>query len=141
MSFSNIQSALNQKWVATNALLTGGPFPTAYPNVEFSVPSNAPWAQLFHLANQPFVGSLGTQGDDEISGILQINLYVPLGEGVGRLNSLFDTVRGQFKAGTYLTYSGQWVLILSCGMQQPVKEDGFYRGIITVEWETRLSRA
>ena len=141
MSFSHVQSALMTRLEAVNAGLTGGPFPIAYPNVEFTVPDDAPWIQVFLFTNQPFVGSLGPEGEDEISGILQLDVYVPLGEGTGRLTSLFDSIRSGFKAGTQLTYSGQWALILSCGMRSPMKEDGFYRGTVTIEWETRISRA
>jgi len=141
MSFSSVQSALIAKWVAVNALLADGPLETAYPNTKFSPPaSGVPWAQVFLLANQPFVGSLGSSGEDEMSGILQIDLHYPLGEGVFDLNAAYDVIRDNFKAGTYLTYSTQWVLINSCGMEPPMSEGAYYKGMITIEWETRLTR-
>jgi len=141
MSLSNVQSALITKWVAVNALLTDGPWPCAYPNQAFEVPANAPWARLFILANQPFVGSLGDEGEDEVSGILQIDLHTPLGEGTYTVDQAFNTIRAQFKAGTYLSYGGQWVIILSCGITPLGPQETFYKSAITIEWETRLSRA
>lgn len=142
MSFAEIQAGLTEEWARVNSTTLVDELPTAYENVEFEHPNGTPWAAVFMLASPSNVGSLGDNGDDEFSGIFQIDLMYPLGEGIFRVNEAIDLIREEFKAGKYLTYSGgtQYVLINACSPAIRQKEDSFYRATISVEWETRINR-
>lgn len=141
MSVEAVRAALIDLWEQANVFkLDDGPLPTAYENVHFDPKGLSAWAQLFFLTGQPSVGSLGEGGEDELTGILQIDLYYPLGEGPARIYRSFDLLRQVFKAGTYSTVGLQWVLINSCGLSSTAPDSAWYKGIVTIEWETRLVR-
>ena len=142
MSMSDIRAALVDRWEDANQLkLDEGPVQVAYENINFTPPENDRWAQVFHLAGSPSVGSLGSQGEDQISGVFQIDLLVPVGTGVEWLYRAVDILRQKsFRAGEYLTAGSQWVLVLSCGMESPVREGAYMKGTIRIEWESRITR-
>ena len=142
MSYSEIQSALTEEWVRVNENVLVNELPTSYQNVAFEIPDGDPWAAVFLLASLSNIGSLGSNGDDEFSGIFQIDLMYPLGEGIFRINEAIDLIRGEYKAGKYLTYSGgtQWVLVVSCGPTSITEDEGWYKAVITIGWESRINR-
>ena len=142
MSYSEIQSALTEEWVRVNENVLVNELPTSYQNVAFEIPDGDPWAAVFLLASLSNIGSLGSNGDDEFSGIFQIDLMYPLGEGIFRINEAIDLIRGEYKAGKYLTYSGgtQWVIINSCSPLPPEKDGAYYKGMVSIDWESRINR-
>jgi hypothetical protein len=136
MSLQNIRSALAQ------AFQSGGfGLPVVYENAPRSTQANAPWAEFFFIPNQPVVRTLGDQGQDEHTGIVQINLNYPLHEGPGRVLQKADQIRAVFKAGAAFTHTGQVVHIRSSGLSRaPQIEGGFFQCIFTIQWRANTAR-
>lgn len=135
MTISNIRSALIQAIENLNLAL-----PTAHENVTFTPPENQPWLAVFFLPNQPEVHTLGTQGQDMITGILQVDTYYPVGVGSKDQFDLIDQIRSAFPAGSKPSYSGQEVVVRSCGRGPGLVEGSFYRIPVTVYWYAHLNR-
>jgi len=130
-----IDSALIQAFV-------DGGFSLAYTteNVAYEPTAGTPWAELYIIQNQPSVGSLGPGGYDDTDGFMQINLNYPQGVGAGAAKQKATDIRDYFLAGTRFTYSGQELVIFSCGRGPARNVDSWYQIPITVFWRSWVSR-
>ena len=141
---SDMQSALTQLWVDVNEnFIPDGPIGTMFPNVRFDPPDNAPWCYFYVVFGRTFVGSLGTQGTDEVNGLANMELYYPNNKGVAGIMAAFDAIReGGFKAGNYLTYNGQEVLIQRSAevLSQPVVDEAYLTMTVRAEWYAQIQR-
>ena len=135
MSLSTVHAALLSK---ASTALTGITF--EHENAPVVKPANAKWARVFFLPNQPSVETLGSTGEDMADGIFQIDINYPLTTGATAADTDFETVRGNFKAGSTLTSSGQVVTIMNCGRSQGRLVDQWYRVSITVGWYALIAR-
>lgn len=116
--------------------------PFAVENSPFDKPAGgAPWAATFILANQPRVATLGSQGQDDHNGILQIDLNYPLMTGESAVMAKADELAVFFKAGKRLALSGIELMVTSCGCSRGREAEGWYRVSVTVTWVARVSRA
>lgn len=136
MSFSKIRSALIQGYQAVSLGL-----PTAFENATFEQPTEAPWASVFILPNQPVVASLGSGGTDAHTGIMQIDLNHVAGTGEETIVQQADSVAAYFTAGRRLVYNGQEVIVRSCGRSRGRKVDGWYRISLTIDWYAQTPRS
>lgn len=137
MSFSKIRSALIQGAQAVNL----GGIPMAFENAAFNKPANSPWASVFVLPNQPSVGSLGSGGTDVHTGIMQVDVNVPVGSGESVILQKADAVSAYFTAGKRLIYNAQEVLVRSCGRSSGRNVDGWYRISLTIDWYAQTPRS
>ena len=130
-----IDSALIQAFV-------DGAFSLAYTteNRAYEPTAGTPWAELYIIQNQPSVSSLGQDGYDSTDGFLQINLNYPQGEGSGTAKQKATAIRDYFLAGTRFTYSGQEVVIFSCGRGPSRNVDSWYQIPVTVYWRAWVAR-
>jgi len=135
MSVSTAQTAL-----FTAAISALGSIPTAFENVPFTKPVNAKWAALFFLPNRPGVETLGSVGQDMVTGIMQIDINYPQDTGDSAARADFETIRVAFKAGYSFTSSGQVVTITNCGRSAGRLVDQFYRVSTTVSWWAMIPR-
>jgi len=136
MSLLNIQAALYRSYEQG-----GFSLPTHFENMDFERPSpTQAWARVHMIPNQPSVGSLGVEGQDEHDGVFQIDLNFPLDEGTLKSVQKADEIRKHYVAGKRYLYDGQAVLIKSCGLSTGRKVDGWYRTVITVYWYARTYR-
>lgn len=135
MSLSNVQSALIQAYQGAGLSLS-----TEYENQQFEKPSSGNWASVFFLPTQPEAITLGPAGEDEAIGILQIDLYTERFNGTSEARSFFETLRTQFKSGNRFTYSGQEVVIASCGRGPGQVVDEYFKTPVTIQWRAYLSR-
>lgn len=135
MSFAAAQLAVEAR-LATP--LTG--WLVQWPNGPKINPDGAPHAKVFHIPARTFVDTLGEHGSDVTPWITQVDLYYALETGNNAAITAVDTFRVFFVAGQWLTNSGQAVLVRSCG-PGPAYEDGsYYKAIITIGWEARITR-
>jgi hypothetical protein len=135
VSYANVQLAIEAQLVTPlNGRLT------QWPNGPKINPDGAAYAEVYHLPARTSVDTLGQHGADLVPGLTQINVYDPLETGDNTASALVDTFRTSFKAGQWITQSGQAVLIRACG-PGPAKRDGsYFMSIIEIEWEARLAR-
>lgn len=135
MSLDNVQRALIGA-VATQL----ASIPTAYENEKFTKPSDAKWAEVFFLPNDPSVETLGADGEDRTDGLVQINMNYPVGTGGAAARNDFESIRAAFPAGARPAYNGQEAVILSCGRSSGRVVDGWYRVSITISWYALIPR-
>ena len=134
--FSHIQSALIKSFTDGDHNLD-----VAYPNISFTPKINTEYAQLFIIPNQPYAVTLGNNGEDEYTGIMQINLNYPVNTGTLKINLKREEILARYKAGMKYKYEDQSVLITSAG-QSAVGQvvDNYYRIPLTIEWIARTFR-
>ena len=135
MSLASVQEALQG---AVIAALAG--IPTEYENAVFTKPTNSKWARLWFIPNQPVPNTLGTSGEDEATGILQIDLNYPRNTGTRESIADFEEIRAAFPAGNAYTRDGQTVQALNCGRSQGRLVDNWYRVSITISWWALIPR-
>jgi hypothetical protein len=111
-----------------------------WPNGPKITPAGEIYAEVFHLPGSTFVDTLGQHGQDVTPGVTQIDLYFALETGNNAAAAAIDTFRASFYAGQWLTNSGQAVLIRSCGPGPARKDGSYYKSIVTIGWEARISR-
>jgi hypothetical protein len=111
-----------------------------WPNGPKIQPAGMPYAEVFHLPAGTFVDTLGQHGSDVTPGITQVDLYFALETGNNAAAAAVDTFRSSFTASTWLSNSGQAVLVRSCGPGPARKDGSYYKSIVTIEWEARISR-
>lgn len=130
MSLSDVQSALVS--AAVDAL---GGTKTELENVPFDRPSKEKWAQVFFMPNQPTPFSLGQNGKDMFTGLVQVNIRYPVGSGDEDARADFETFYSTFKTGyNVLHTSGQEARVTSCGRTTGKRSDNWYLVVITIEW-------
>ena len=110
-----------------------------WPNGPKIEPNGEPYAEVFHLPASTFVDTLGQHGQDVTPGITQVDLYFALETGNNAAATAVDTFRASFTA-RWLTNNGQAVLIKSCGPGPSHKDGSYFKSIVTIEWEARISR-
>lgn len=111
-----------------------------WPNGPKITPAGAAYAEVFHMPARTFVDTLGEHGQDVIPGITQIDIYDPLETGDNNAAGVVDTFRVSFKAGRWLTNSGQAVLVRSCGPGPAYRQGSYFKSIVEIQWEARIAR-
>lgn len=135
-TFSGLDGALMQGVVDSPLAI-----PFAFPNAPFDKPTGGqPWANVFVLANQPSVATLGHEGEDAHDGILQIDLNYKLLSGTEAVTAKADELTDFFKAGKRLAHGGIEVTVASCGRSRGREVDGWYRVSMTITWSARVPR-
>jgi hypothetical protein len=76
----------------------------AWENISFT-PGVVTYLKPSLLPGEPFQAELGEAGQNRHSGIYQISIYAPAGNGVSAINTLRDNLVDFFKRGTLMTYS------------------------------------
>lgn len=138
MSETNINAALVS--AATAALGSGFTGRIAFEGRDFTPPTSGKWAAIFNLRAGIDVVTLGVGGQDEHSGVLQIDVSVPENSGTGTLLTDADALHAYFVAGTYFTYSGQDVLVRHCDVSSIRQIDGYLRVSASVTYTARSTR-
>jgi hypothetical protein len=138
MSTTQVESALVKAFVDT------GLFPLSNlqtDNVDFVPPQGEAWAALHFLPNPRDVASLGINGDDQLTGVFQIDLNYPLNTGRADASAMADILENAFTAGRHFAYSGQTVAVLSCGRSQGQALNGSFRVVVSVIFRALIPRA
>lgn len=136
MSDANVRSALTQAFV-NGAFFSSSN--VAWENKKFDPPAN-PWARFTYIPNQPEVATLGDEGQDELTGILQIDLNYPQDNGLKDVSDKYESIRTIFAPGNIFTHAGQWVRISSCGRSHGRIVDNYYRVTITIMFYAYINR-
>lgn len=108
---------------------------------DYTPKADTPWFEFFMIPNRPVVVTLGDDGLNEHTGIVQINLNYPLHEGSGSMLQKVDEVSALFKAGSRHSYQGQTVSVISCGLDGSSQiVNGFYQSVLTIQYRAQTPR-
>lgn len=137
MSYFKIEKALADK-IAALAL----PCPVG----KFGIPltdeekGNDLWVQPHNLPGTADPVTCGYNGEDNLQGILQLDLAYPSGGGSGKLLALADIIRTAFQAGDFASYDGVHVKFRSCSMSPITEVGGFEKRYISIVYYARIPR-
>lgn len=107
--------------------------PVAWENVAFT-PGSVPYLSPFLLPAEPFQSEIGTAGANRHTGIFQISIFAPQGQGMGVAGTLRDNLVDHFKRGTTLTYSGVTVTVEKAYPGPMLTEVGWVHIPITIRY-------
>lgn len=117
-----------------------GTTPLARENCPFTKPTNAKWAALYFLPNTPQGETLGDEGQDLATGIMQVDFHYPAETGDAAADVDLETFRASFKAGHGFTYNGQGVVVRNCGAPLRRKQDNWFTVSVTIGWYALVAR-
>lgn len=145
MSESKIDAALVTAYRAAMPALVNV---TAYePGVgsdgkPFTPPVATKWAQLTNLRASANPVTLGKGGEDEHSGVFQIDVNVPESNASAKAILLADadTLKAYFVAGRNFIYSGQCVHVRRADASPIRRIDGWLRLSVSVFYTSRSTR-
>ena len=106
-SLKHIRSAVVQSLTQVPAL----EIPLAYPNTKFDSEGLTIWGQCFVHLDGDEAATLGADGEDEVTGYLQVNIKLRVGEGEALALDAADKIRSHFKIGFTHTYEGLHVTV------------------------------
>lgn len=137
MSIKKIRSALVQAFESANFSLD-----TVYENTDGYTPNaSTPWCEFYFIPNSPSALTLGDDGKNEFTGLVQVNLNYPLNSGIGDSMDKVEEITNVFKIGSDFTYDGQTVTVTRSGQDRGGQtDDGFYQSIISIQWRALAPR-
>ena len=129
MSITAVQTAL----VAHLKTLTGLP-PLQEENTRNIGKSGQTFtrATLLPSATRPL--SVGINGRDQLSGLLQVDIFVPQDVGVAAANTLADQLVAHFGRGTQLIEAGVTTHIQRAWRQVGGRIETFYQVPVVIQW-------
>lgn len=114
--------------------------PTAFEGVAFAPTVGQKWAQVTNLRAGDDVASLGVGGQDESTGVFQIDVSVPENTGTAALLADADTLRAYFVAGRLFTYQTQTVRVVRADISSCRRVDGWLRISASVTYSAFTTR-
>lgn len=137
---TDIEKALMQGMLDANIGL-----PMSVENSPFDKPADgAPWAAYWFV---PAEGSssvraitLGDAGEDQHTGIVQLDINYPLRQGVNPARAKLDEIVPYFPIGKKVTFGMASVTISSCSRSRGREVEGWYRVSMTLSWYARVPR-
>jgi hypothetical protein len=129
MSYNDIRSAIEAR-IATQ-MAASPTYPVSYQNVPFTPPNNAPWLQVFIRFGDDNYATL--RSFNMQTGTLVVNIFTPIGAGVGANYTIGQRIRALFNR---VTVSGI-IFDAPSGPAQvtPSSPEPYYQTQITVTFE------
>lgn len=113
--------------------------PWAMPNVDFTTPAKSEaWARSVVFSNSSDSVEIFGNGQDEVSGILQIDLFYPAGQGDYDILSKADEISAKFTRGTPSNYGSACIIFGDKGIGSPQQSQGWYRLIMSINFTYRF---
>jgi hypothetical protein len=137
MSAKKINAALV---AAYRAAMPGLINATAYEGAAFTPTVGSKWAQLTNLRAGDDPATLGIGGQDEASGVFQIDISVAENTGTAALLTDADTLKAYFVGGRTFTYESQCVHVRKADVSQIRRVDGWLRISVSVFYLSRSTR-
>lgn len=107
---------------------------TAYEGMSFTPTVGQKWGQVTNLRAGADMASLGVGGQDESTGVFQIDVSVPENSGTATLLADADTLRAYFVAGRSFTYQSQSVRVRRADVSPIRRVDGWLRVSVSVTY-------
>ncbi len=138
MSIEAITKALRQAVVDANLGIY-----TTYENRETGDrPSGQMWASVVNFPADNYVATLGDNGEDNVTGFLQITLFTPEGQGTYTALRKVDQLLTHFKNGRVFSSGDQHVKIRRSQLT-PLRPDSSMAGsstTVSIFWDSRKQR-
>jgi hypothetical protein len=129
--FTNISAALD-KHLSEMAGLPD----VAWENKDYEPTQGTSYLRPTILPAETFQASLGTNGQDEHTGIYQVDVMVEAGKGKKAGYALADLVADQFARGTDLVYSGVTVTIRQTSRQTGATDNGWFVVPVEIDYQS-----
>ena len=137
MSETKINAALVSAAQAALVPITAS---IAFEGKAFTPPSSGKWASVFRLPAGNDVASMGEGGQDEATGVFQIDISVPENTGTSVLLTDIDALKDAFVGGRYLEYQSHHTLIRKADPSPIRRVDGWLRISLSVYYTSRQQR-
>lgn len=99
------------------------------------------WYQVFNLWNPADPVTLGEGGQDEVTGVFQVNIYTPLNTSTGETNQALTRLLHYFQIGSSFTFETTTVTITRSGKNGAgMVSDGKFKTIVSINWFSRIDR-
>ncbi len=130
-----------EKALVAGVLSVDSSTPTGYPNSPLTSEPDGLWIQLHNLRGESDPVTIGTYGEDNHPGVLQIDINYPKNKGTGTVLEKADELASFFTAGKSLVYNTQKVKVLSCSVGPGRYVGGYYRVILSITYYARTTRS
>ena len=108
--------------------------PIAWPNVGFT-PGTVAYLKVSHLPAPSVRRSIGADGQNVYTGIYQVIVNAPAGQGPGAAETMADAIANWFPIGSTYTSSGVTVRIAAVSCLPPTSEPDWYRVPVSITYE------
>ena len=132
---SNPISSIRAAFATKLQAFTGLP-PVAWENVPYTPTTGTTYIRPVLLPAEPFQAEIGTNGANRHSGVYQISVFAPAGQGVGALNTLVGSLCDHFKRGTALSYSPVTVTVQKAYPSPAMQETDWQQVAISIQYIT-----
>jgi len=115
--------------------------PDYWPNDDNNPTAGTAHARVWFLPSENDAGSLGGNGVDVQTGILQVDLMYPTNIGIGDILDKADAIATHFQRGHSQVYDSQGVQFTGTNVTSPRNEDGWMRCIVSIGWMAHVARS
>ena len=111
----------------------------SWPNKKFTPPPTT-WIRVTYMPSQDSTETLGEGGEQELLGIVQIDINILTDTGEKTQNLILAQLEAYFVPGKRFTYQSQTVNFVSCNRSSGRIIDSFFRVSISVSFYARYFR-
>lgn len=137
MSLVKINAALLEAYRAI-----GLDLPTMYEMRDYRPPASSIWVKVTNMPAARSVRTMGDGGEDDITGVFQIDVHVPENSGTAAILRPVDKIHNHFHPGRRFTYEGQQVKVLRSSLTpvRKLSDSASYRSSVSVFWTSPTVR-
>jgi len=118
------------------------PVQVEFPNTELDSDLKGDlWVKVSVLTAQTTVATLGSKGEDNNPGILQIDVNEIRGNGTKNMLDLIDTICTFYTAGKALQFGGESAKVTSASVSPLRYVDGYARRSVSINYYSRTFRS
>ena len=132
---TGIEAKIFEGLMARLASLTTSPsMPVAWPNVSYDPPATG-YLRVSHLPNETDQVTLGASGQNRHTGILQVSVMWPKGDGSIDPLEVAAQVVAHFKRGTSFTQNSVDIrIVVPPSIAAPLDDDPFMQYPVTIQY-------
>ena len=108
----------------------------AYPNRPFAKPQRKTWFEVYFLSDPPKEAGICEDSQNRYTGIFQIDICTPLGQGETKSNKFYKEIAKKFNRDTYFSD----ISVLRCYRAIQKAEEDCFRTVIRIEWTADIDK-
>ena len=113
--------------------------PVTWANVKFDPPAGL-WFEIAYLPGRPEPSTLGDEGEDEVMGVAQIDVCIPVDSGEHQVFKALATLEDYFTGGRSLEYKGQTAVVTSTSRSPGYPDDGWWKTPLSIYFRASYQR-